>query len=563
MRKTLLFICWLMVPGAINAQSPTLQWAKKMGSTSNEEGRSVAVDASGNIYTTGTFSGTVDFNPGPGTYNLTSGGYSDAFITKLDASGNFVWAKSLTGNAGGNHAVYANSIALDVSGGIYVTGSFSGVVDFDPGAITFYLVSAGQEDIFISKFDTNGSLTWAKSMEGSQNDKGLSITVDTLNNVYTTGCFSGFVDFNPDLPIYSFSAVAGQDIFISKLNSSGNFVWAKSIGGTLADVARSIKVDMQGNVYTTGSFQGTADFDPGAGTFSLTAMYNDIFISKLDASGNFVWAKRMGGSMDDTGRSIAIDAWQNVYITGYFQDVADFDPGTGTYSVTCIHVYCSFITKLDAFGNLLWAKVMDGGYLNQAMSIVLDASQNVYTTGIFQGTVDFDPGPGVFDLTAVLLSIYIVKLDVTGNFDWAKNISGTSNVVSNAITIDTPGNVYLTGYFGGTINFEPGAGVSSLSAAGLNDIFVLKMSYSSVGLDEKTTINDFKIYPNPNSGVFSIDLNADTRIIVTNLLGQEILDQQKLPGKHFLNISGHNSGIYFIQLLSDEKIIATKKIIKE
>src|SRR5690606_15385540 len=139
------------------------------------------------------------------------------------------------------------------------------------------------------------------------------------------------------------------DIFISKLDANGNFIWAKNMGGSFGDNrGNSIAIDDSGNVYTTGHFQGTADFDPGTSTYNLIGAGGyDIFISKLDANGNFVWAKRMGGSSTDKAESIIIDDFNNIYTIGKFVGTADFDPGTSTYNLICTGTSDIFISKLD------------------------------------------------------------------------------------------------------------------------------------------------------------------------------------------------------------------------
>jgi hypothetical protein len=293
--KLLLSLALLIVSGEfLSGQTPAMSWAKQLGGTSVDYGLSNAVDASGNVYTTGNFNGTADFDPGAGTYNLTpaSAVNDDIFISKLDASGNFVWAKRLGGTSIDNVA----SISVDASGYVYTTGNFKGTVDFDPGAGTYNLssASAGNDDIFISKLDTSGNFVWAKQLGGTSSDVGQSITVDPAGSgdVYTTGSFYGTADFDPGAGTYNLTSTGGSDIFISKLDATGNFVWAKQMGGNGTATGTSIAIDPagSGDIYTTGVFDGTADFDPGAGTYSLTyAGGFDIFISKLDASGNFVW----------------------------------------------------------------------------------------------------------------------------------------------------------------------------------------------------------------------------------------------------------------------------------
>ncbi len=220
---------------------------------------SIAVDASGNVYTTGYFQGTVDFDPAPGTFNLTSAGGFDIFISKLDALGNFVWAK----NMGGPDADESNSIALDPSGNVLITGYFTRIVDFDPGLATYNLTSTtGGFDMFICKLDASGNFIWAKELGSADvDDFGQSIAVDASGNAYIAGKFNGN---------------------IAKFDPLGNILWTVS-GGRPGNF---IKLDASGNIYITGSFSGTADFDPGPGTNNLTSAGGfDIFVVKLN-SGN-------------------------------------------------------------------------------------------------------------------------------------------------------------------------------------------------------------------------------------------------------------------------------------
>ena len=376
------------------------------GGATSDVGYSIAVDSSGNVYTTGSFSGTVDFDPGAGEANLASAGGNDIFVSKLDSSGNFVWAKGLGGTSGDD----GFGIAVDSSGNVYTTGSFFGTADFDPAAETTNPISSTgiERNIFVSKLDSDGNFVWAKGFGGASADVGRVIAVDSLGNVYTTGYFNGTVDFDPGAGEANLASAGGFDGFVSKLNSSGNFVWAKGLGGISTDEGYSIAVDSSGNVYTTGYFRDTADFDPGAGVAALTsasAGVNEIFISKLDSSGNFVWAKGLGGTAADVGRSIAVDSSGNVYTTGYFIGTADFDPGVGVANLTSASGSGGtdrdvFVSKLDSSGNFVWAKGLGGTAADESNSIAVDSSGNVYTTGSFNGTVDFDPGTGVENLTS-------------------------------------------------------------------------------------------------------------------------------------------------------------------
>jgi hypothetical protein len=267
---------------------------------------------------------------------------------------------------------------------------------------------------------------WAKSFGGSSDDTGYSIAVDASGNVYTTGCYSGTVDFDPGAGTAYLTSAERTDVFVQKLDTSGNFLWAKSFGENFFDCGYSIAVDASGNVYTTGIFEGTVDFDPGAGTANLTSVeFTDVFVQKLDAYGNFLWARSFGGSSYDIGHSIKVDASGNVYTTGYFERTVDFDPGAGTANLTSAGSTDVFVQKLDTSGNFLWAKSFGDWFDDYGYSIAVDASGNVYTTGFFKLEVDFDPGAGTANLTSVGdADVFIQKLGsgVAGIVDMGKGI---------------------------------------------------------------------------------------------------------------------------------------------
>jgi hypothetical protein len=495
MHKPIILLISLLLALGTNAQN--LEWAKSFGKNSSDYGVSITVDASGNVYTTGRFQQTVDFDPGAGTNNLSSQGLTDAFIQKLDPSGNFLWAKSF----GGTSQDEGLSITVDASGNVYTTGWFSGTVDFDPGAGTNNHTSQGSRDVFIQKLDPSGNFLWAKSFGGTSDDYGNSITVDASGNVYTTGWFSGTGDFNPGAGTNNLTSQGSNDVFIQKLDPSGNFLWAKSFGGTSSNYGLSITVDASGNVYTTGKFSGTVDFDPGAGTNNLSSQgSNDVFIQKLDPSGYFLWAKSFGGTSIDVAYSIALDASGNVYTTGDFKGTVDFDPGAGTNNLSSqVNNLNSqsvdvFIQKLDPSGNFLWAKSFGGTSGDGGRSITVDASGNVYTTGYFQGTADFDPGAGTNNLTSQGSNdVFIQKLDPSGNFLWAKSFGGNLDDYGWSITVDASGNVYTTGSFKGAADFDPGAGTNNLSSQGSYDVFIQKMSPCSptTGTDVQTACDTY------------------------------------------------------------------------
>ncbi|MBP9082931.1 MAG: T9SS type A sorting domain-containing protein [Bacteroidia bacterium] len=465
----------------VYAKAQSFVWAKAMGGTKSDYSASVAVDAAGNVYTIGYYLGTADFNPGPGTANLTAAGRSDIYISKLDAAGNFVWAKSIGGNGWDDGA----GIAVDALGNIILTGHFSGTADFDPGAGTANLTAAGDYDIFICKLDAAGNYLWAESIGNNNGDYSWDVVADAMNNIYITGQFFGTLDFNPGPGTSNMTSAGGNDFFICKLDVAGNFLWAKSLGGLNPDVSYSIDVDINCNVYTTGGFKGTVDFDPGASAFNLsTAGSEDVFILKLDSMGNFVWARSFGGNNFDSANALSVDFAGNIYTIGTFEGTADFNPGPGVSTITSSGFTDVFICKIDVAGNFVWAKTLSGMNYEDAFAVNTDNTGNVVFSGCFSSLVDFDPGIGTFNLTpSGAQDIFISMLDNTGNFLWAKALQGNNNIGCGiSILVDGGNNIYTTGFFSSTVDFNPDGASFNISSAGNEDVFIHKMNYVNTPL---------------------------------------------------------------------------------
>jgi hypothetical protein len=240
-----------------------------------------------------------------------------------------------------------NSIALDSQGNVYISGNFGRTADFDPGPRTFNLTAAGGLDVFVCKLNTSGNFVWAKKLGGASSEDCSSMALDLQGNIYISGNFRGTADFDPGPNVFNLISAGANDIFAIKLDPLGRLFWAKQMGGLSSDGGASIAVDTSGNIYTTGNFGGTADFDPGPSTFNLSTsgISPDIFVSKLDASGNFLWAKQMGGRSGELAYSIALDGLGNIFTTGFFRDTADFDPGPSTFNLIPTGGEDMFISK--------------------------------------------------------------------------------------------------------------------------------------------------------------------------------------------------------------------------
>ncbi|NUQ65232.1 MAG: SBBP repeat-containing protein [Pirellulales bacterium] len=384
-------------------------WAQAFTGSFISDVGALAIDVNGNVFVAGSFSGTVDFDPGPGSAPLTSTGWGgDAFVLKLNPSGNYLWARSL----GGNDYDAATALDTDDAGNVYATGHFWGTVDVNPGTGSDLRTSAGERDVFVWKLSGTGNLVWARTVGGTGDDHGRGITLDDLDNVHITGTFFDTVDFNPGAGTALLTSAGWDDVFVLKLNNSGNYLWAKRFGGGPTEVSSGIVVDPDGNVYTAGYFWGEGDFDPGPGiTMLSSAGEEDIFVSKLDASGNFGWARRMGGPLNDGAMGIELVTDSQISTVGYFQGTADFDPGSAVVNLTSAGQDDVFVSSLDTAGGFVWAGAMGGSGSELGLGIVADDSGNLVTTGYFEGTADFNPGSVLYPLTSSGgLDVFLSKL---------------------------------------------------------------------------------------------------------------------------------------------------------
>jgi len=466
---------WLVQPVEVIDLVPWNGWARTWGGVDYDVGNCVAVDGSGNVYVTGSFKGTVDFDPGPGVDNHTFNGTYDVFLSKFDPSGNFLWAKTW----GGSSYDMGSRVAVDGSGNVYVTGRFKGTVDFDPAAAgEDNHTSNGNYDVFLSRFDSSGGFIWAKTWGGDNQDVGTGVAVDGSGNVYTTGEFCDTVDFDPGSGFDNHVSNGSEDVFLSKFDASGNFLWAKTWGGSNNDGSSGVALDSSGNVYVTGGFRDTVDFNPAAvGEDNHTSNGNhDVFLSRFDSSGNFIWAKTWGGSNYDVGMEVALDGSGNVYTTGEFEGTVDFDPAAaGEDNHTSNGLYDVFLSKFDSSGNFLWAKTWGGSNYDVGSGVALDGPGNVYVTGSFRDTVDFDPGPGIdYHISNDLNDIFLSEFDSSGNFIWAKTWGGSNYDGGSGVALDSSGNVYVTGSFQDTVDFDPGPGVDNHISNGDGDVFLSK-----------------------------------------------------------------------------------------
>ncbi|MCK5052304.1 MAG: SBBP repeat-containing protein [Candidatus Cloacimonetes bacterium] len=543
-----LILVLMLIAVCAFVQALNWQWATQAGGSGSDLGSAIAIDDDGNSYVTGYFMGSAAF----GSYSLTTTGWYDIFVAKMDATGNWLWATKA--GASGLYHDQGLGITIDDYGNSYVTGFFEGTAIFG----SFSLTTSVNSDIFVAKIDAIGNWLWATQAGGSglYCDQGSGITIDDNGNSYVTGFFEGIATFGTT----TLTSNGESDIFVAKMDADGNWLWSSKAGGNENDCGFGIAIDDDGNSYVTGFFEGTANF----GSYSLTSSGSyEIFIAKMDANGNWLWSSKAGGNDWDESWGIAVDNDGNSYVTGEFNGTATF----GSYSLFCIGWFDIFVAKMDANGNWLWATRASGGGLEYGQAIAIDDDGNSFVTGFFEGIATF----GSTSLTSSgNEDIFVAKMDVNGNWLWAMNAGGSEHDGGLGIAIDDDGNSYLTGFFHDTATF----GTYSLINSGGNNIFVAKLgndtSVENEIIPTKLELSNFPNPFNPSTTIsFSIHEESNVELTIFNIKGQKtktLANNEFTKGNHSIIWNGDDelsepvsSGVYLYKLNVNGNTEAVKK----
>jgi hypothetical protein len=420
-----------------------------IGSDAGDSGAlDVSADAAGNSYVVGYFSGTADFDPDPvGTYDLTARGTADAYVAKYDPDGALVWVRRMGGDVvAGASDDRASAVAVDGSGNVVVAGQLNGSGDFGGVALT----AAGGRDGFVAKIDPSGQVLWAKRWGAANNDEaGFGVGADAAGNVYALG----------DRQVVP----KGNDVL--KFGPTGSLLWTRSLdiaaGRAIAD--GDLAVDAAGNVYVADTFAGTVDFDPGPKKKWVSSAENQGFVLKL-AAGAFSWVGTFRGVSPgfDLSRSLslALDGGGNLFVGGWYIGSVDFDPGPSTATLPASGNPSGFVTKLTTTtGAFVRAKALVNATaesLTFVLGLAADAFGNVYATGYFSGTADFDPGAGSALMTSGEgTDAFVVALAADGSFGWVETFGGSGTGRGFGVAVDPSGTVHLAGSYQGTVDFDP------------------------------------------------------------------------------------------------------------
>lgn len=441
----------------INSSAP-LGWVRTWGNADYDYSKDVAIDSAKNVYVVGHYYNTLDFDPGPGVDEHIAPSIN-GFLCKYDYYGNYKWVKTWDP---------ANSrITIDSQDYIYITGY----------------------KLHVSKLKSNGDVEWTREWGNSwgYTETGMGLAVDSESNVYVTGIFDDILDFDTGPGIDVHTTNGEKDIFLSKFNSNGDFIWALTWGGIKNDEPRDVVIDQAGGLYVIGTFCEAVDFDPGPGSDIRltnddpeTPVKGDVFLSKFDTDGNLIWVNTWGGAQGDCGYDLAIAGDDKIIATGIIIGPVDFDPGPGTYYYDDSGV---FLSSFNGDGSFNWA----GGWHAWAPDTHLRVDANdsgvIYVTSSFRGTIDFDPGPGIVERTSNGADdCYLSKFDIEGNLIWVQTWGSPKQTaaqtdICKSVAVDSLGNAFILGEFEETCDFNPGPGFEWRSSftAGKPDAFLMKL----------------------------------------------------------------------------------------
>lgn len=554
-----LFVAFLFFSCLTTAQLSTVSWVKSIGGAKVDEGYGIETDSKGNIITSGNFIDSMTLVQSGKKSVLKSNGSQDAFIIKHDPSGNILWSLAI-GSKTVDEALFCK---IDKQDNIYVAGGYSDTIQVQiKNGSTQKYYSSGYEDAYVIKLNSQGEVLWFSTLNGKLQDFARRLTLDQQNeNVYVSGLFQGDFLKDPTNPLmYLNKSKGANDIFLAKLSSNdGHLIWTKTFGGKLDDFPNAVELTQTGEIIFVGTFMDKVDFDPGVDEVILQNQgtgFGNGFILNLSAEGNFNWVKPLLGTSLVAPIDIALDEHQNINITGSFRGEADFDPSEKTSTMLSPGGSGDiFVMKLDHSGVYLWSKQLGGEFDDNGLDIALDSKNNIYITGCYQYDADFDPGPGEFRLYSNNINnndIYVCKLNQEGNFLWAKGMNGNGSDIGFGICVDQQKNIFVTGVFWQTTNFNPGPDSILLTATGRGDAFLMKITQNTVDVEN---YQDYELsyFPNPVSNEFTVfvndkkDRHVDWSIYSSN--GEVI--QRFYTDNHLkhqtINTEQWNNGMYYIK----------------
>ncbi len=566
MKNIFLYFFFLSLSHFTIAQTESFEWVKQMqGDQQQFQGdqqmyiEHSIIDNQGNILCAGRYSGIKDFDPGPGVQSFSAYG-TNGFIAKYSPDGNLIWAKDFVSDIWCS----ITQIIIHQDSNIFMVGHFSLSTDLDPGIdSTIFTTDQFEHKSFICKLDSNGQFSWVKVLAQGAS----SIKFDALDNIFVSGSFGGTIDFDPGPSTTYLSTPWNKyNSHVCKFDSDGQFIWAKQFESDGNNYARHLAIDENGKIIITGELKAITDFDPSINNdFNLISYGGDrIYICKLDSNGDFIWAKSILGKASD----MAIDVENEIYITGSFRNNSiDLDPGQGEYIVNLQGDRNTFILKLDTAGNFNWANAYQSTQDVVISAITLDALGDIYTTGFFEGSADFDLSANDYTLSSTLFSAFIHKINSSGEFIWTHNFSSEDGrSVGTNICVDDSFEVYTSGQFTKYTEFGIGTTNQLLDGGMSGDGFIHKINQpiSTVGISEIYLESPYTVHPNPASNLAQIYLGGkeNLQISLFDIHGKQMTQFQSDQEYLTLDVSNYIQGVYFIHIRGIQQAEVLKLVVE-
>lgn len=517
LRRLLLGIALGFVLHTQAQQVQTFSWKAGIGGTSNDKPSDVAIDNMGNSYFGGGFQQTADFNSDSVQVNAyTSYGSFDGFVCKYNAQGIFQWVKRIGSN--GNDNVVA--IEVDAQNNVYVAGMFYNTIVLDSLNPAATATSNGFDDVFLAKFDASGNFSWIKSFGGFNADNLKDMTIDNKGNIVLIGNYANIVDFDPGAGISSFTAAGISDIYISKFNPQGDFLFVKTFGNANADeVGECVATDHIGNIFFAGEFNTSLSI---ANNGLAAVGMSDAFVVKLDSIGTEIWAKSFGGTDIEYAKGIAVDGSDFVLVSGSSRSTSvQFALGNATSIFNGNGLFDAYVVKFGNSGVYQWAQLFGDTLASGANTITVDEQNDIYTGGYFYGADQnffgdsLSVGGGTNDQDA-----FVIKFKSNGTYQWVRKLGSPSLDEMVAVKFDQAQNLYyLNKTFGNPFDCDFGPAAVNYATAGSGDVVLVKYNHLC-NLSAYITTNNFVLTAMPSLSTYQW-INCDSNTVVAGQTSQQ------------------------------------------
>lgn len=556
-----------------------LIWAKSFGESNTLQFGQLLVDSDGEFFIMGSFSGTVDFDPGEGESTLTSDYISDYFTLKLNSQGEFIWVNQIEVPG------YVRVIDAELieAGNLLITGKFNSTgaietIDMDPGEGVYNIeTSSGYEDAFLLRLDNDGQFVFGRSWAQDDNMTFFGVEINSLGEIVLAASFTGTIDFDPGEGVEMVAAQGIQwanslnrDVAIVKLDSQANFEWVKIIGSDGRELCGDVKVDNLDNIYLSGSFEDDSDFDPGESDYILTSLIEkDIYVAKYDTHGNLIWVETAQSTGDDAvyfdiASNIFLSKTGNVYVAGRVSGDYSLSVNADTVTNSVTGSFDLFLGKINPGGNWSWFNHFGSIEIDDPSRLLIDDEENIYLSGNYKAEFAIgDEDTSVVLPLAGERDLMMAKFSQCADTYVHKNGSSLTSNAEDATYqwIDCETDEPIEGADGQT--FSPdhvGSYAVVVTQRGCTDTSICH-EIDEVGFGGFGS-SLILIYPNPASAELVVESEVDGYIQMYNSIGELLIEQNVYAGVNHINVSRFPVAHYIVRFFSDSGTESKKFVIE-